>query len=144
MLQSDMESLSKKESNVLFLDRYFRLLKPGGQLLMVFDDTVLNGKSERQVREWILERFVILGIYSLQFNTFFKVKANIKTSILHLRKKSNLDEKQGYVFMSISNNVGHDNHCKDTPDRNNLTDIAHVLFSVEQNRIAENQDRGKP
>ena len=120
--------LTKVKSNVLFLDRYHELLKPGGTMLIVLDDTVLNGKTQKPIREWILEKFVVLGIHSLPFNTFFKAKANIKTSILHVRKKMTDNEGQGYVFMSIANNVGHDNHCKDTPERKNLIDILMNYF----------------
>ena len=54
--------------------------------------------------------------------SFFKAKANIKTSILHLRKKSTANEQQCGIFMSISNNIGHDNSLRDTPFRNNLTE----------------------
>jgi len=117
------EKETSAKSNVLFLNRYYELLKPKGEMLIILDDTILNGKSYEPARSWMLEKFVVLGIHSLPFNAFFKAKANIKTSIIHLRKKQNKDEAQGYVFMSISNNIGHDNSLKDTPNRNNLTDI---------------------
>ena len=121
--------LKKVKSNLLFLDRYHELLKPGGQMLIVIDDTVLNGQTLRKTREWILDSFILLGVHSLPFNAFFKAKANIKTSILHLRKKARADEAQGHVFMSISNNIGHDSHSNDTLDRNNLVDILMVYFN---------------
>lgn len=114
---------STVKSSVLFLARYYELLKPNGEMLIVLDDTVLNGKSFEEVRKWIMDNFIILGVHSLPFNAFFKAKANIKTSILHLRKKAEKTEEQGYVFMSVSNNIGHDNSLKDTPFRNNLTEI---------------------
>lgn len=117
------EDASTVKSSIVFLNRYYDLLKPSGEMLIVLDDTVLNGMSFENERKWLLERFVILGVHSLPFNAFFKAKANIKTSILHLRKKADIGEKQGYVFMSTSNNVGHDNSLKDTPYRNNLTEI---------------------
>jgi hypothetical protein len=98
-------------------------LKPGGEMLIVFDDTILNGSTCLGIRQWLLDNFIILGIHSLPFNAFFKAKANIKTSILHARKKVDSSEEQGYVFMSISNNIGHDNSLKDTPEKNNLPDI---------------------
>lgn len=116
-------NVSTVKSSILFLNRYYELLKPNGEMLIVLDDTVLNGKSFKNVRQWILNKFVVLGVHSLPFNAFFKAKANIKTSILHLRKKADESEKQGYIFMSVSNNIGHDNSLKDTPFRNNLTEI---------------------
>jgi len=111
------------KSNILFLDRYHELLKAGGELMIILDDTILNGQTYTDVRKWILSNFILLGVHSLPFNAFFKAKANIKTSILHLRKKITAEEPQSYVFMSVSNNIGHDNALRDTPDRNNLPDI---------------------
>lgn len=126
---------STVKSSVLFLDRYYELLRPSGEMLIVLDDTVINGKSFEDVRTWILEKFVVLGIHSLPFNAFFKANANIKTSILHLRKKEKSDESQGYIFMSTSNNIGHDNALKDTPFRNNLTEI--LIAYLEWQRTGE-------
>jgi type I restriction enzyme M protein len=114
------------KSSVLFLQRYYNLLSPGGQMLIVLDDTVLNGSNMLKVRQWLLDNFVLLGVHSMPFNAFFKAKANIKTSVIHVRKKINADDAQGHVFMSISNNIGHDNAGTDTPDRNNLNDIYNV------------------
>lgn len=122
-------------SNVMFLQRYYDILKPNGEMLIVIDDTVLNGATRVSVRQWILEKFVVLGVHSMPFNAFFKAKANIKTSVLHLRKKSNSSEAQGYIFMSISNNIGHDNALKDTPERNNLTDILNTYFEWKRTGI---------
>lgn len=65
---------SSEKSSILFLDRYYELLKPGGEMLIVLDDTVINGKSFRDVREWIIKKFIILGIHSLPFNAFLKQK----------------------------------------------------------------------
>lgn len=116
------EDASSAKSSILFLNRYLELLADGGEMLIVLDDTVINGKTYEDVRSWILENFIVLGVHSLPFNAFFKAKANIKTSILHLRKKTETSEQQSSVFMSISNNIGHDNSLRDTPFRNNLTE----------------------
>ena len=117
------DGMETAKSNVLFLQRYYDLLKPNGEMLIVLDDTVLNGETQQPIRKWLLKKFILIGVHSMPFNAFFKAKANIKTSILHLRKKAHDHEQQGHVFMSISNNIGHDNALRDTPDRNNLNDI---------------------
>lgn len=140
------EGLASVKSNVMFLQRYYDILKPDGEMLIVIDDTVLNGSTRHDVRKWILERFVVLGVHSMPFNAFFKARANIKTSVLHLRKKSDPNETQGHVFMSISNNIGHDNALNDTPERNNLTDILNTYFEWKRTGVLnpvvkENQDR---
>jgi type I restriction enzyme M protein len=134
------------KSSILFLNRYYELLSPNKEMLIVLDDTVLNGKSFEGVRLWVLDKFVVLGVHSLPFNAFFKAKANIKTSILHLRKKIDASEKQGCVFMSISNNIGHDNSLKDTPFRNNLTEIlmAYLDWQRTGNLLTTIQDNADP
>lgn len=114
---------TSEKSNVLFLERYLDLLRPGGELLTIIDDTVLNGESGAHHREFIFENFIIRQVISLPFNTFFKADSNIKTSVLHLRKKRP-GETQGYVFMAITNNIGHDDHKVDTPNRDNLSIVA--------------------
>jgi type I restriction enzyme M protein len=136
---------AKIKSNVLFLYRNQKLLKPGGEMLIVVDDTVLNGETLLPVRRWLLENFVLLGVHSLPFNAFFKAKANIKTSALHFRKKTTPDDEQGHVFMSICNNIGHDSSLKDTPERNNLNDILNVYLEWKRTGkfsqlLKQNQD----
>ncbi len=117
------KNMASAKSNILFLSRYLELLKKGGEMLIVFDDTILNGSTCQDIRQWLLDNFIIIGLHSLPFNAFFKERANIKTSILHARKKIDNTEEQGHVFMSISNNIGHDNALNDTFEKNNLSDI---------------------
>lgn len=112
------------KSNVLFLERYHDLLNQDGELFTIIDDTVLNGTGykSQHFRDFLLDKFIIKQIISLPMNTFFKADASMKTSLLHLKKKRP-EETQGDVFMAITNNVGHNNRLKDTPDRENLSRI---------------------
>ena len=122
---------SSEKSNVLFLERYKDLLKEGtGELLTIIDDTVLNGEKSQRYRDYIMEHFIIRQIVSLPFNCFFRAQANIKTSMIHLKRKKP-EEVQGDIFMVITNNIGHDDHQRDTPARNNLP-IAAKYFSEWQ------------
>ena len=118
-------------SNVLFLERYRDLLTDTGELLTVIDDTVLNGVNAAAFREFIREYFIVRQVVSLPFNAFFRAQANIKTSILHLRRKRP-GERQGDVFMAITNNVGHDDHRHDTPHRDNLPEIANLFMEWDE------------
>ena len=119
---------SSEGSNVLFLERYKNLLKENaGELLTIIDDTVLNGAKSQKYRDFILEYFIIIQVVSLPFNTFFRADANIKTSMLHLRRKKK-GEQQGNIFMAITNNIGHDDHQKDTPARDNLPIVSDYYF----------------
>jgi type I restriction enzyme M protein len=145
-ITAQLDAAASMKSNILFMFRYYKLLRDGGEMLIVIDDTLLNGDTLLTVRRWILDHFVLLGVHSLPFNAFFKAKANIKTSILHLRKKTGAGTVQGHVFMSSVNNVGHDNALRDTPERNNLNDVLNVWLDWQRTGqfepiIRYNQDR---
>ena len=139
---------STEKSSILFVERYWDLLADGGNLLTVIDDTILNGPSAKRHREFLRDHFIIRQVISLPFNAFFKAQANIKTSVLHLRKKMP-GEEQGTVFMAIANNIGHDDHKRDTPHRDNLGIIA-SFYNQWLNgenlepRIIHNEDRDEP
>lgn len=123
------------KSNVLFLERYHALLRDGGALLTIIDDTVLNGAKGDAYRRFIRENFVIVQVVSLPFNTFFRAQASVKTSILHLRKRRP-GEEQGPIFMAVTNNVGHDDHKHDSPHRNNLPLVAELFNEWRRSGIA--------
>ena len=119
---SNLTKGSSVRSNILFLERYYDLLAEDGELLTVIDNTVLNGTDSQNIRDFILKNFVIRQVVSLPFNTFIRAEAGVQTSILHLKKKSNGDE-QGNVFMGILNNIGHDDHKRLTPERDNTKNL---------------------
>lgn len=110
------------KSNTLFLERYTDLLGAGGELLTVIDDTVLNGSEPKNkiIREFIAENYIIKQVLSLPFNAFVSAEAGVKTSVLHLRRKTSADEQQGDVFMAIAGNIGHDDWKRHTPELNGL------------------------
>ena len=133
--QYDIVNSQTANSNVLFMERCYDLLEEGGDLLTIIDDTVLNGVSAESYRDFLREHFIIKQIISLPFNTFFRAQANIKTSLLHLRKKRP-GENQGDVFMAITNNIGHDDHKGDTPHRDNLPEVANLFIEWDaQGRV---------
>jgi type I restriction enzyme M protein len=140
---------SGSASNVLFLERYYGLLKSEtGELFTVIDDTVLNGFDSQRYRDFILQNFIIIQVISLPFNAFFRADANIKTSLIHLRRKS-ADEQQGTLFMAITNNIGHDDHKKDTPHRDNFSMISQFYRKwraegVALREVIHNEDPDEP
>lgn len=92
---SDRESLSlfelgknrsSRRRGVLFIERCLDLLKPGGVLAIIIDDSVLNGPSNGDTRRLILEQTQPLAIVSLP-NTAFMPYASVKASILFLQKQ---------------------------------------------------------
>lgn len=86
-------------SNLMFMERYYDVLKKGGRLLTVIDDGILNGKDYSWFRDWLREKFIINAVVSLPGDAFQRSMARVKTSILILTKKHTENESQPSIFM---------------------------------------------
>jgi len=95
-------------SSVMFLERYYDLLKPGGRLITVIDDSVLGAPSYAWVRDYLRERFLVRAVISLPGDAFQRSKARVKTSLIVLEKKRDPQEEQPPVFMYYTTAVGID------------------------------------
>ena len=102
-------------SSVMFIERYWHLLRPGGRLLTVIDDSVLSNKKHAFVRDFIRERFVIRAIISLHGDAFRSSGARVKTSVLYLTRKKTDGEAQPAAFVFESKHVGLDDVARKTP-----------------------------
>lgn len=127
-------SLAKSlKSNLMFLERHHDLLRPGGKLLTVIDESVLNtegqGKSMQKFRMWLRGRFIIRAIISLPHNTFVNAEAGVKTSVLYMTKRISDNEEQPPVFMAISRDIGHNDAGRITSE---WGDLGAILESYEK------------
>ncbi|MEA2832731.1 MAG: type restriction enzyme protein [Methylobacteriaceae bacterium] len=86
-------------SSVMFLERYKDLVAPDGEIIAIIDESVLSGDSYKDIRNYIREKFIILGIISLPGDAFRRASARVKTSILILRLRKE-EEVQTDVFMT--------------------------------------------
>ena len=77
---------SYPQTEVLFLERCLRLLRPGGRMGIVLPEGVMNNTNMEKVRHYVEDRAKILLIVSLPKSVFVKSGADVKTSILFLRK----------------------------------------------------------
>jgi type I restriction enzyme M protein len=95
-------------SSVMFIERYADLLKPGGKLITVIDDSVLASPKNSYARDFIRERFIIRAVISLPGDAFYRVGARVKTSILYLVKREEGETGQPAAFMYECQHVGLD------------------------------------
>lgn len=95
-------------AGVMFIERYCDLLKPGGKLISVIDNTVLNSEQYDYVRDYIRERFIVKAVISLHGDAFQQSNARVKTSMIYLVKKQDIKDKQPDVFMEFSVALGVD------------------------------------
>lgn len=93
-----------RRRGVLFLERCLDLLKPGGRLVVVLDDSVLNLPGNADVRHLVRERSVVEAVISLPDVTFMPY-STAKSSILVLRRRKDR-ERQDLVFMADVEHVG--------------------------------------
>lgn len=95
-------------SNVMFIERYVDLLRPGGKLVTVIDDAVLSGKRFKFARDFIRKHYIIRAVISLPGDAFQRVGARAKTSVLYLEKRGSGSGGQPAVFMTECQSVGMD------------------------------------
>lgn len=100
--------VARLKSSMMFIERYHDLLKPGGRLVTVIDDSILGGDREKRVRSFIREKFIVVAVVSLPGDAFQRSQARVKTSIVVLQKKNFPEEEQPPVFMYYCTRVGID------------------------------------
>ncbi len=94
-------------SSVMFIERYFDVLRPGGLLIIVLDDSLLasNIDTFRDTRNFIRKRFLIRAIISLPGDAFRRQGSRVKTSVLVLEKKKRTSDIQpdcyGYFALKL-------------------------------------------
>jgi type I restriction enzyme M protein len=106
------KSRTELRSNLMFMERYYDVLKKGGKLITVIDDGILNGKDYIWFRNWLREKFIISAVISLPGDAFQRSMARVKTSILILKKKHFESETQPNIFMYPCIYVGIDDPAR--------------------------------
>lgn len=96
-------------TEVLFIERCLKLLKPEGMLGIVVPDSILSNLSLQYIRDFIDQKAIWKAIISLPRETFLPYGSGVKASLLFLQKKDVVGKlKQGEVFMAIAKNIGYD------------------------------------
>lgn len=85
----------KKNSENLFIERYYQLLKDGGRLAVVLPESVFDTTENKYIRLFLYKYFKIKAIVSLPQKTFAPY-TNTKTSILFAQKKTDA-EIEAYI-----------------------------------------------
>ena len=98
------------KTEIIYCERVWQLLKPGGQAGVVLPDGLLTNASLQGVRNFILERFKVLAVVSLPQFAFAHFGAGVKSSVVFLEKRqpnapASDDEA---IFMAMAENIGYD------------------------------------
>ncbi|MFX1410017.1 MAG: N-6 DNA methylase [Promethearchaeota archaeon] len=102
--------LKQQPPQILFIERCIQLLKEGGKLGIVLPEGIFGNPSDRYIWEFLGQNGKLIGIISLDQNTFQPYTCN-KTSILFFQKLKEVPEDYSIDF-AIVDNVGHDKDGK--------------------------------
>jgi len=102
--------VKKQPPQVLFIERCVQLLKDGGKLGIVLPEGIFGNPSDRYIWQYLKQKGKLIGIISLDQNTFQPYTCN-KTSIMFFQKLK--DKPEDYLIdFAVINNVGHDKDGK--------------------------------
>ena len=115
MSESELDSKSLELYDVhttrgqaLFLQKMIRITQPKGLICTVIDEGILNTKSMMEIRQHLLKTCFIEAVIHLPYVTFEPNYARVSTSVLLLRKKTSLNDKQSYpIFMYDLKEIGY-------------------------------------
>ena len=82
-------------TEVLFIERCLRLLKPGGRMGIVLPEGVLNNSNLQKVRDYFEGKAKLILICSIPQDVFIKAGATVKPSLVFM-KKFTLEEQVEY------------------------------------------------
>jgi len=81
-------------TEVLFIERCLRLLKPGGRMGIVLPEGVLNNSNLQKVRDYVESKAKILLITSIPQDVFIASGATVKPSLLFFKKFTEEESSQ--------------------------------------------------
>ena len=123
---------------ILFIERCWQFLKPGGRMAIVLPDAILGAPGLLYVRHWMITHCRIVASVDLHPDTF-QPRNGTQTSVLLLQKKTeaemNQEAIQGQIldyeiFMSQVNAIGHDKRGNTLYRRNR--DGEEILYPAEE------------
>lgn len=113
-------------SDLLFVERCYRLLRPGGRMLIVLPSGWANNPNSQYFRDYLYDKWIEIATVSLPEGVFKPFgESGAKTVIFYLKKPYSEVETQDDVLKVNINSVGYDHrskHYKKIP-RNDLNTV---------------------
>lgn len=76
-----------QQLGILFIERCWKMLRPGGRLAIILPEGYLSTASHGYVRQWILDNLIIRSLVELPRRIFVKSNADLRSNILVAEKK---------------------------------------------------------
>ncbi len=91
-------------TEVLFIERSLKLLKPGGRMGIVLPEGVLNNSNLQKIRDYVESKAKIILITSIPQDVFIASGATVKPSLLFFRKFTEDEAKKYKIIADESTN----------------------------------------
>jgi len=99
-------------SDLLFIERCYRLLRSGGRMLIILPSGWTNNPDSQYFRDYLYEKWIEVATISLPEGVFKPFGGSgAKTVILYLKKPLNNERQSNVLKINISN-VGYDHRSK--------------------------------
>jgi type I restriction-modification system, M subunit len=130
---------SSVSPEILFIERCYQFLKPGGRMGIVLPDALLGSPGTGYIREWLIKYTKIIASIDLHEDTF-QPRNGTQTSVLILQKKTeeeiSKEKSTGQmadynIYMAIVDKIGHDKRGNTLFKRDN--DGNEIMVPEKQN-----------
>ena len=131
--------LKSLDSELLYMERYIDWLTPNGTLTVIVPDSILTNRGVYQdLRAGIAPLVELRSVISLPPVTFGAAGTTTKTSIVHLKKKSQ-QARKNKVYFAICRDVGYEVTTRDAQRRkvsSGQNDLVDILPEASREREA--------
>ena len=87
LTKADRERLARFPVEILFVERFVELARPGGQIAIILPDGIISNARHQYVRDWVHTHCHIQAVISLPPSAFRGSRTTAKTSILFCRRR---------------------------------------------------------
>ena len=91
----------KEKTEHLFIEKAYKMLKPGGKLLIVLPEGIFSNDDDR-IRNYILSHFVIDSIIKLPKHAFVMSGVDTINTVILIARKNELKRSESIVFSDKS------------------------------------------
>jgi type I restriction enzyme M protein len=135
-------------TEVLFMERYLKLLKKGGKMAVVLPEGFLNNPNLQKVREYFEARAKIILVVSIPQDVFIASGATVKPSLIFLQKfteSEDIEYNQIVDEITQSINVKYQDQVKELTKQvtNSKGDLKKALTTELKNLKAKIEDEIK-
>lgn len=99
--------LDSQQLGLLFIERCYKLLEPGGRLAIILPEGYLCTSTYGYVRQWILDHFQIMSLVELPRRIFLKSDADLRSNVLVARKHRTRKPSNYPVHTGLVRKVGY-------------------------------------